>query len=138
MSTQRRVCRSQCMSHQNRAGERGPLNDTPSLVERSAPAPVTRFSRALADGKTAPPGRLATTPARVATNSLQEDIHSVRLVRHDYFPQGSAAYRSPLSPISFLPGSALVHPTLPQAPEGIRHWAERYDGKRDMHFKHAA
>jgi hypothetical protein len=138
MSTQRRVCRSQCMSHQNRAGERGPLNDTMSSEERSAPALFTRFCRALADGKTAPPEGLATTPARVATNSLQKDIHSVRLVRHDYYPQGSTAYRSPLSPISFLTGSALVHPTLPQAPDGIRRWAERYDGKRDLHFKHAA
>jgi hypothetical protein len=138
MSTQRLVCRLQCMSYKNRAGEREPLSGRMSLKERFAPAPFARFHRALADGITAPPERLATIPARVATNSLQKDIHSVRLVRHDYFPQGSTAYRSSLSPISFLPGSALVHPTLPQAPAGTRLWAERYDGKRDLHFKHAA
>ena len=138
MSTQRRVCRLQCMSNENRARERGAVNGKMSLEKRSASGPFTRFGLASANGVTAPLERLATAPARVATNSLQKENQFVRLVRLEYPPQGSAAYRSSLSPISILPGSALVRPTVPQAPVAIRRWAERYDGKRDLHIKHAA
>jgi hypothetical protein len=35
-------------------------------------------------------------------------------------------------------GITRFHPTLPQDPTGKRRWAERYDGKRDLHLQHAA
>jgi hypothetical protein len=142
MSTQRRVCRLQRMSRTNRGGERGALNgmilSEGGMQERSGPVPFERIGHAFASGSTAPPERLATHPAWLATNSLRKDSISVRLVRHGYSPQASTAYRSSLSPISILPGSARFHLTLPQDPAGKCCWAERYDGKRDLHFKHAA
>ena len=142
MSTQRRVCRLQRMSRTNRVRERGALSDVilsqGRAQERSSPGPFARIDQAFANGVTAPPERLATRAARVATNSLQKDSFSVRLVRHGYSSQGSTAYRSSLSPISILPGFARSHLTLPQAPAVDCCWAERHDGKRDLHFQHAA
>jgi hypothetical protein len=142
MSTQRRVCRLQRVSRTNRVTERGILNERilsgGRMRERSGLAPFARIDHAIANRKTAPPERFTTPMAWVATNSLQKDNLSVRLVRHGYSPLGSTAYRSSLSPISILPGSAHLHPTLPQAPAGYRRWAERYDGKRNLHFEHAA
>jgi hypothetical protein len=142
MSTQRRVCRLQCMSRTNRVRERGVLIDIilseGGIQEHSGPVPFTRIGHAFANGLTAPPEHLATHAARLATDSLQKDSIPVRLVRHGYSPQASTAYRSSLSPISILPGSARFHLTLPQDPAGYCRWAERYDGKRNLHFKHAA
>jgi hypothetical protein len=140
MSTQRRVCRSQRMSRTVQVRERGALHNILSeggTQERSGPVPFRWIDHASAYGLTAPPQRLGTR-GRVATDSLQKDRYVVRLVRHGYSPEGSTAYRSFLSPISILPGFARFHLTLPQDPAGIRRWAERYDGKRDLHFKHAA
>ncbi len=49
----------------------------------------------------------------------------------------AGARRSSLRHLSF-PVPARLHPALPQAPTGNRRWAERYDGKRDLYFQHAA
>jgi hypothetical protein len=40
--------------------------------------------------------------------------------------------------ISILPVRSHLRHTLPQAPVGEVRWAERYDGKRDLYFQHAA
>ena len=142
MSTQRRVCRLQRMSRTNRVRERGALNDMilseGGMQERSGPTAFMRISHASANGVTAPPWRLANADGKGGHRLSAKDDLSVRLVRHGYFPQGSTACRSSLSPISILPGSARFHLTLPQDPAGNCRWAERYDGKRDLHFKHAA
>jgi hypothetical protein len=140
-------CRWQHISCMNRAGADG----------RSSLAPVARYGYLRAIGLTAHPERFHPvdnelspgTPARSATDSLQKDQRKVRflrhIVRHGYPPLGSRSaqpgfpsHGSSLSPISILPGSARLHLTLPQAPAGDRRWAERYDGKRDLHFFYAA
>jgi hypothetical protein len=50
----------------------------------------------------------------------------------------SAIFASSLSHIPLPSGLSRLHPSLPQAPAGRRRWAERYDGKRDLHLQHAA
>ncbi len=120
------------MSTQRRAG----CTDREGLV-----APVmreaTRQSRAVVSA--------IRTPMRVAT-SLQQDPRFVPLVSHKspfwilfhLNEAGSRAHRYSLPPISILTGSAKSHPTLPHAPAADCRWAERHDGKRNLHFKHAA
>ena len=116
-------------------------------VGRLCPAPVTRSGQAHAIGLTARPK----DSAALVTDSLHKDHPIVRLVRQDVCSGTKplwkcrstqagppAAHRYPLSLLSLLSGNAFLHVTLPQAPAGIRRWAERYDGKRDLHFKHAA
>jgi hypothetical protein len=49
-----------------------------------------------------------------------------------------ATRRSSSLHIPNVPVRARLYPTLPQAPAGIVHWAERHDGKRDLYFQHAA
>jgi hypothetical protein len=141
MSTQRRVSRWQRTSCTERARALG----------HPSPAPVTQYDRACANSGTAPPG----IPAWLATNSLQTDHHIEQFVRLVWLAnrRGSpplsgagrcaatsipATHGSSFSPISIPSGFARLHPTLPQAPAGRRHWAERYDGKRDLHLQHAA
>jgi hypothetical protein len=46
--------------------------------------------------------------------------------------------RSSLPPIPFPSGHSCLHLTLPQAPVAEQRRAERYDGKRDLYFLHAA
>ncbi len=132
MSTQRREPRWQCNGDESRQ----------ELREPSGSAPDMRLSRAAANGQTARPE----IPATLATNSLQKD-HP--LVRHAlrgghrgspplWTGRNESAHRSSLSLLSVLSGSACLHLTLPQAPAGLSRWAERYDGKRDLHFIHAA
>jgi hypothetical protein len=72
----------------------------------------------------------------------------VRLVlRHGSPPFGAgsgeatstpATHGIPLPRISFPSAPAPLHPTLPRVPAGRRRWAERYDGKRNLHFQYAA
>ena len=93
-------------------------------------------------------------PGWLATNFLQSDHHIRQLVqpaleanrrgspppwagRHAAFGT-PASPRSSLSPIPFPSGFAPLLLPLPQAPVGNRRRAERYDGKRDMYFLHAA
>ena len=111
------------------------------------PSSGTRADHTNASGGTAPPAALV----RLATNSLQSDHFFGQLVRQDIrrgsSPPGAgsraatgvpATRRSSHLPISIPPGSSSFHPASPQAPEGNPHWAERYDGKRDLYFQHAA
>jgi hypothetical protein len=53
-------------------------------------------------------------------------------------PVPQATPRSSLSRIPILPVRTRLRPTLPKAPAGEVRWAERYDGKRDLYFQHAA
>jgi len=39
--------------------------------------------------------------------------------------------------IPLLSGLVRLHSTLPRVPAGRRRWAERYDGKGNMHLQHA-
>ena len=50
----------------------------------------------------------------------------------------SVSARSSLPPIPFPTGTTRLHLTLPQAPAAYQRRAERYDGKRDLYFLHAA
>jgi len=140
MSSQRRESRWRHINCANREGADG----------RVCPAPVTRLSHASASDETT----RSNVSASLVTNSLQKDFRTARLACKDVRrssrgthktgslrrtqagPVGPA--RSSLLPISFLTGSARFHLALPQAPVGEGHWAERYDGKGNLHFKHAA
>ena len=143
MSTQRRENRWQRTSCTGSAG----------APEQVCSAPDARQVRAYANDGTAPPG----ISVRLATNSLQSDYRSNRIVRLVRFfsldirrgspPPGAgnrtdtgspATHGSPPPPIPFPSGFARIHPALPQIPAGIRRWAERYDGKRDLYLQHAA
>ena len=103
---------------------------------------------------------------RDATNSLHSDCHNESLAWLDSRsgsppsgatpttrtrrrgPQCEAGVRVPSAQrvtrrssfrhIAPLPVRTRLHSTLPQAPAGEIRWAERYDGKRDLYFQHAA
>lgn len=140
MSSQRRESRWQRKDCMAREGADGQVS----------PAPIARHSQAGAGSETARPKNSAS----LVTNPLQKDLRKARLVSKDVGrswrgfgtfgaslcklagPIGSA--RSSLSPISLLSGSAPPHLTLPQAPAAKCRRAERYDGKGNLHFKHAA
>jgi hypothetical protein len=99
-------------------------------------------------------------PEWLATNSLQSDyrtkqlVRSVRIVHKDIRPSSSsspppgagrrtnfgtpATQRSSFPHIPFPSGFARLLPTLPQFPAGSSRRAERYDGKGNLYFKHAA
>jgi hypothetical protein len=101
-------------------------------------------------GKASPPG----APELPATKFLRSDrpirqlVQPVLTVNRRGSPPSWAGRRAalglPASARSSLPhipspsGLARFHLTLPQAPAGIHRRAERYDGKRDMYFQHAA
>ena len=143
MSTQRRENRWQRTSCTGRV----------RASEQVSSAQIARQVRANANGGTAPPR----TSVRLATNSLQSDYRSIQIVRPVRFfridirrgspPPGAgnrtdtgspATHGSSPPPIPFPSGFARLHPALPQIPAGRRRWAERYDGKRDLHLQHAA
>jgi hypothetical protein len=117
------------------------------------PARVVRHVRAIASAETARPFNLATT----ATTSLPVDrfhrlfVWSVRLEVQDIrgwtSPEESgssvansrrATRRRSLPRIPIPSDFAFFRQALPQDPVGDSRWAERYDGKGNLHFKHAA
>jgi len=145
----RRPGRIECMSSQRRESrwQRNECANREGADGRRSPAPVTRFHRATASDGTARPDN----SALLVTNSLQKDLRVSRIVSEDSgswlgIPGPAVSTcctlaepaRSSLLPISFLSGSARIQVTLPQAPAGTRRWAERYDGKGNLYFKHAA
>jgi hypothetical protein len=167
MSTQRREGRSTLATLTCRRGPRNRCRrivctNRAGALEAIDSAPVTRHNRALAGEQAfrpiGPPRSLPSdenpsprASATLAKYSLQKDHRIVRIVPQDFrrndqaLKVGScmragkpAAFRSSPSPISILSGSALLHSTLPKAPAGDCRRAERYDGKRDLHFQHAA
>ena len=144
MSTQKREHRSQPQRCTHRAGV-GQL-----------PAHFARCACAAAGGPTAPLlSILWSALAWVATKFLHSDHPIRQLVRPALKAdrRGSpppperfraalgklASPRSSIPHIPYPPGPARFHRTLaPKAPDGPRRRAERYDGKRDMYFQHAA
>jgi hypothetical protein len=151
MSTQRREGRCKRWSLESRTG----------MQERSCFAPIMRDRDTRTNGRTARPEIQAQLHCggtmfslamdELATNSLQKDYSILQLVRHTLRRDSSPLWTEPSvsfgppalhgsSPllISILSGSAHTRPALPQAPAGKSRWAERYDGKRDLHFQHAA
>jgi hypothetical protein len=160
MSTQKRENRWQRMSCTERAGSIGLLDERSwSLGWRESilpePAQVARYVCAVARGGTAPlVSILWSAWAWLATKFLQLDRPIRQLVRPvlAVHRRGSplpgtrrcaalgtlASPRSSLPPIPFPSGFTRLHPTVPQAPDGLSRRAERYDGKRDLYFLHAA
>ena len=125
------------------------------------PAHIARCAYAAAKGRTAPLLSIVWSAlAWVATKFLHSDHHTRQLVRPvlEADRRGSpppqarsraglgkqASPRSSIPHISYPSGFGCIHRTLPQgpvgpqAPDGYRRRAERYDGKRDMYFQHAA
>jgi len=94
----------------------------------------------------------AGAPEWVTTNSRRSDRRNqqrVRLVvlfnRFGSPPLRQAAARRPflkrpsgLSPNPLPAVLARLHPSVPRVPAAMRCRTERYDGKRDLHFQHAA
>ena len=158
MSTQRRASRKRGINH--------PKRD--AIVEQKGSSFGTRFGSATASGATAPfmsilwlawawllgSGADASRGAqdRVATNSLLSDHRFRALAQRDHrrsSPPLRAAGRSGESAatakhrlsslhIPQFPARARLHSTLPHAPAGENRWAERYDGKGNLHIQHAA
>lgn len=91
-------------------------------------------------------------PEWVAANSPRSDrrnLQSIRLVvllvRHGSPPLRQAAKRRPVlkrssgDSLNSSPAVlARLHPSLPRVPAALHCRTERYDGKRDLHFQHAA
>jgi hypothetical protein len=157
MSTQKRESRWQRKSCTERTGVLGGQSWSRVRIFRNDPRPthVARFASAIANGQTAPlVSILWSAFAWMATKFLRSDHLLGQLVRPVLKAdrRGSAPPRvpnraalgtqaSPRSSLPYIPypsGSARLHPTLPHAPAGHRRRAERYDGKRDMYFQHAA
>ena len=89
---------------------------------------------------------------RVATNSLLSDHRFRTLARlgsrcgsppssaagHSRVPATPAKHWSSTPHIPKLPFRTRLHQSLPHAPAGESRWAERYDGKGNLHIQHAA
>jgi hypothetical protein len=98
--------------------------------------------------------QLPGTPLRMATNFLHSDRPLRQLVQPAFRAdrRGSpplwvgcraalgtlASPRSSSRHIPFPSGLVRFHLSLPQFPAGYDRRTERYDGKRDMYFQHAA
>jgi hypothetical protein len=95
------------------------------------------------------PGQTAYSPAMATRSTLQQDTRSdarnQRPVRS--FCPGSPPVRQAASLSPFFSADpptpspavfARVHPTLPHVPAAFGYRTERYDGKGNLYFKHAA
>jgi hypothetical protein len=128
------------------------------------PDVIARCVHMAAKGRTAPlVSILWSVLAWVATNFLPSDHPTRQLVRsalqtdrRGSLPPPQVRLRVAMSPRSSIPHIAYpaglpgIHRTLPygatrpqrllgpKVPDGYRRRAERYDGKRDLYFKHAA
>jgi hypothetical protein len=116
-------------------------------VDRSGgkfPGYFPRSFSAFVAGQTAPPG----TPALAVTNPLESDHSNQQPVRHlrrGRLPERLASALSPSRqlhfgrpPILSPARCARVHPALPWVRLALRCRTERYDGKRNLYFQHAA
>jgi hypothetical protein len=123
------------------------------------------FVRAIATVGTAPPSVQASfhpsdknlspgTPARLATKSLQLGHRTTKLVRQDFCRTscsspplraarcaivGIPTTRRLSLPLTPSPSNLeRLHPSLPNNPAAKRRRTERYDGKGNLYFQHAA
>src|SRR5580658_2044922 len=101
-----------------------------------------------AERRKAPPER----PVNAATNSLQTDLSSLHALKHvgvslrlgsppsEWCAECTSLCRSSLdlSAILFPAVISRFHRAIPWAPAAKRRRTERYDGKRDLYFQHAA
>jgi len=137
------------------------------LASAGARASIAQQGQVFASGGTAPPELRASfqpsdkdpspgTPEWLATNSLrmdrrQSEYRFGRLlgIAGWEIRRGSPPFEAGRRTASPTPGSTRLspppnalpprfHPILSEIPAGQRRWAERYDGKRDMHLLHAA
>ena len=108
-------------------------------------SPPAQQGNAAFGGQTAPPGERA----RLATNSLQVGRRFERPERNAIPDDSRGAPRRASSRISHSSRSSpshivssssvsLFHFARPQIPAAMSRRAERYDGKRDLHFLNAA
>ncbi len=170
MSTQRRADRmrtTDCMD----GSESLELSSSAFLVSAFS----AQYGHAHASGGTAPMGFFPTrfhpidkvdagapfrvvaslgTAEQLATNSLQSDYRSTRMVRLVFLnirrgspPAGAGGRAAAVTLKSFgssfphIPSStglARLHLSLPRVPAALSCRTERYDGKRDMYFQHSA
>jgi hypothetical protein len=117
---------------------------SPSFPQRSHAHANGRTASSHPSDKNLLPG----LPARLAANSLQSDRRTRQLVRLVLFirsgsppPPGGrrvSVFRSSFPPIPLPPGLARLHRTLPQVHAALSCRTERYDGKRNLYFQHAA
>ena len=154
MSTQRRENHSTPATKINRRGPR--IRRQHGSCTRSAkdsgpvcPAPMALDRRALAT--------VGTAPYSAATGSLQSDHSYLNFVTHAWnfqqdihrgspphgagFSAATGTLTTRGSSLPFIPspsGFADFHSALPQFPALNSRWTERYDGKRDLYFQHAA
>jgi hypothetical protein len=153
MSTQRRETRVTLAMKIRRMVARlgsivlGGQNRLSELNADSSPSlPVRRLAQDV-ERQTAPPE----TPDRAATNSLQRNDSNQQAARLAVVclrldsplewsgPFGQQFRSFPdLSVIHFPAMNSRIRRTLPWAPAAERRRTERYDGKRDLHFQHAA
>jgi hypothetical protein len=116
-------------------------------TKAARPLPVPPTSTALADGRTAPPQ----LTVRSATNSLHTDQAFApiawKVSRSGSPPLALARCSASFPPASVRPFRLVssippclesLHAASPQAPAALSRRAERYDGKRDLHFLNAA
>jgi hypothetical protein len=119
------------------------------VLGHASPAPAALYRRAFAT--------VGTAANWVGASSLQSDHSYLNFVTPAGFAQQDIRRGSPppgagfraasgtlttrRSSLPFIPspsGFADFHPALPQFPALNSRWTERYDGKRDLHFQHAA
>ena len=121
--------------HIDRAGISGDISASPA-----------RKLAGIAAGQTAPS---ATLPMHEATNSLRRDLRNRqqldRLFSAGSPPTGPAVVSRPFvercsgdPPFRSHFLAARLHRTLPRVPAAVSCRTERYDGKGNLYFKHAA
>jgi len=86
-------------------------------------------------------------PSPITANSLLTEIRDQQpdcICPGVSRPGQASAFRPPLQrssgyrPLHFPAFRAFVHPALPRVPVAVCNRTERYDGKRDLYFQHAA
>lgn len=164
MSTQKRVIRSwetkTSRSHLWNCRRRTNCTERAGNQGRMVLSRLARYVCAGAGGETAPLWSIFWSAwAWLATKFLQTDQTPGQLVRSTIKTERTGspppleahrlllrvgAFGIPVSPRSSLPpipfpsGLSRLPLTLPQAPAADQRRAERYDGKRDLYFLHAA
>jgi hypothetical protein len=154
MSAQRRENRWQRRNCLASAGARASIARQGQAFASGGTAPPGPRASFHPSDKDPSPG----APEALATKSLQSDHRRAdrrfdrlhRMVGMEIrrgsppFEAGRSSRRTTSTPGStrlFPPpisSPSRFHPPLPEIPAGQRRWAERYDGKRDLHFIHAA